>query len=412
MYGLNDIPQLITNVKGWQRSGELVVTLADVSDGMSENLSAPTKYIWYFSSPNRDLLNRPDRRKPNSECEVYMPLQSLAELIDMRDKLKLSNARYDISSEELKERASKYGNVPRWVFDNPQEAEARATRKLGEALFTGNLSITLKLDVADIAQYASHTFFHVTVQKSADRDWDFKCPSYQWASTFALHRVAQAALEEIDDKILAEINKSVHAGSVKGFLIEALWFERFVAASKAGQQGNKMSLKQFGTKGRLEHPDGAELLKLLKNMDNLRDMYCSKHDMACTLANEIKIMKPGTQLLVISHESDMMAIDGVLVCMVDEVFKVLFLQATINNKHPTNEAATTYLDSLIKAIQEMSARRRRKFQWGLVFILPEHRYDIWKAQTVHSPSEASKLMQFALMPGKDTTQSRKRKFEF
>jgi hypothetical protein len=132
---------------------------------------------------------------------------------------------------------------PRWVFEDPVLAEAKTVRKLGEAEFQGTLQKILTLGPSDLASRASHSFLHISAKKTAD-GWDFRAPTYQWASTQALHRLAEAALKQLDLNLLGQLY-SDQAHAVKGFLVEALWFERFIQATMTNTAQNKMSLAKM-----------------------------------------------------------------------------------------------------------------------------------------------------------------------
>jgi hypothetical protein len=111
-----DFDVLLKQMASWEIQGDLVVTLADVSEGKYKSLSVQTEMVWYFTSPNAKLLQASDRLKGGHGEDVYMPLQTDEELTDMRNTLKDSHLMYRITDQTQEERVAKYGKPPRCAY--------------------------------------------------------------------------------------------------------------------------------------------------------------------------------------------------------------------------------------------------------------------------------------------------------
>ncbi|GIQ80310.1 hypothetical protein KIPB_001087 [Kipferlia bialata] len=74
-------------VAKWQRQGDLVVSLIDVSEGRYRRNVTKTKVEWYFSHPDESLIKNKDRLKSHHNNDMWMPLWTLKELQTAREGL-------------------------------------------------------------------------------------------------------------------------------------------------------------------------------------------------------------------------------------------------------------------------------------------------------------------------------------
>jgi hypothetical protein len=322
------LDHLRAQVSLWEQAGALVVSLVDVSEGRIDLVSlVETKQVWYFSSPNESLMKSADRRKDGcfQAVDLYMPVWTLEELLECNTVLELG-----ISVPEIVRLYARYGGSARAVLEDPDEAERLAVDRLAEVKTAQGPDALLRLPEKDLATRASHTFFHVSATPD-EGGWDFESPIYFWASNLATHRVAAAALANKDQSVIGIMNDTSVASVSKGFLIEALWFERFRLATRARSKDNQMGLKKLTSKARskarLPAPDPTVLCAGLKRIPKIEEQYHPKDKMQAALEEVITNFRhDSTAQLLIPFESDMKAVDGILVFWLDSSPCVLFLQ--------------------------------------------------------------------------------------
>jgi hypothetical protein len=79
-YSLEEAVRLKLLCAEWQKAGDLVISLVDVSDGDYKTPLVPTEYMWYFTSPNRLFFSpeNSDRWKRHN-FDLFMPIWSWRE---------------------------------------------------------------------------------------------------------------------------------------------------------------------------------------------------------------------------------------------------------------------------------------------------------------------------------------------
>ena len=384
-YRPESVLQLSIDVNLWQRQGSLVVSLIDVSSGLYQNVSVITRYSFLFSSLNSLLVDVKDRLKSNSVKDVYMWLWLLEECKEANKVLKLG-----ISDVDIEHRFFRFGGSARAVLENPALAQSFLDKALKSISVQSNQPLCNLLTASEdeVASLFSHSLFHITCGDS------FTIPKYQWASLRIKHLVAAIALEQMTNELEGIINSPLVASGTKGEMVEALWFERFVLATKSASKGNLMTLKELSIKP-ISSPSASDLLTCLTSFINIEVRWCSKDLMSNYLQKALEdISQPHFVgvILLRPHEFTMMAIDGIIVFRLGSRVCVIYLQATIRETHPTSEKAAEYLDSLTTICSADI------FQ-ALIFILPKHRFESWSRQTVFGNGVSSCLPQYAIVPG-------------
>ena len=386
--------QLCMDVRKWDVEKSCVVSLIDVSRGIYKDIAVSTRYRWYFMSPNTSLIKDKDRLKSHCAVDFFMDLWSLAELKYAKDVLLLS-----VSESDIEEYFYKFGGSARSVLDNPVLAQSFLNAALFDISNKKQLQNLLRKSEIELASTASHSIFHVT-----NKGLDFLNPVYQWASSPIKQLVAEAALQQNTVELEGIMNTPFLGPGTKGEMIEALWFERFVLATKSKSKDNMMSLIEFSVTPSL-FPSASQLLHCLKNFMFMKSLWVSKNSMSTHLQQALKdILQMDTHhaILLRPHEFNMMAIDAILITRVEARIFVLHLQATIAEAHTTHENAAIYLNSLACNCTE------NIFQ-ALVFILPKHRFENWSRQLVWGNGVSTLLPQYAILPGIDNVNALSKK---
>ena len=381
-YELVGESQLPHDTYRWGLKCSIVVSLIDVSNGIYAGGVGTAKYRYYFSSPNINLMNDKDRLKSGSGIDIYMGLWSLEESIMANILLQLK-----ISDSEIEDRFYKFGGSARAILDKPELADNFLSKAIISLECNTSLTQLLSMSPEILASSFSHSLFHVTIV-----DLDFTVPKYQWASVYIKQLVAGVALKEMTYELEGIMNSNIAPGT-KGEMIEALWFERFVLATKSDSKENVMTVKEYSISPLLS-PTQAELHECLISFNDIELRWCSKDSMVRHLLNacsDIPQISSHSAIFLRPHESTMMAIDGILITRLKERICVFYLQATIADNHPTSENASKYLDSLVIACGDIIQ--------ALIFILPKHRFLSWTRQIVWSNAVSASLPQYAILPG-------------
>ena len=374
---------LRANIYQWEQDGCIVVSLIDVSNGIYD-VGITAKYQYYFSSPNDVLIADKDRLKSGSRIDVYMGLWSIGESKMANEVLQL-----DISDSIIEERFYKFGGSARAILDKPELSETFLKKALTSLKNSKSLIRLLSMPEEDLASGFSHSLFHIT-----STDKNFTTAKYQWASLPIKQMVAEIALKQLTHELEGIMNSSYIAPGTKGEMIEALWFERFILATKSDSKENKMDVKEFSIPPLLSLTV-SEMHYCLTHFTHITLHWCSTDLMSDYLLKalvDIRLTDAHSAILLRPHEFMMMAIDGIIITRLVDKICVFYLQATIAKNHSTSVRAAAYLDSLTENCSVDI------FQ-ALVFIIPKHRFEGWSRQAVLGRGISTSLPQYAILPG-------------
>lgn len=387
--------QLSEFVNLHERSKDLVISLVDVTKGKYKNVAATCGHMWYFSSPNVELVNHKDRFK-TPVVDLYMSLWHLKELKKARQVLNLQinaihNENYTDPPDEtspdsiIEHRFHAFGGSARAAFENPERTEIFIKKELANVTFFEALIPLLDANPEEVCARVSHSLFHV------DAGNDCKA-RYQWASPIIKARVADAALKTHDQKIEGFLNSEISPGA-KGEILEELWFQRLVLATRSTKKSNQMALRRVGPYSNNETiaaPDQKNLRDRLRNLPEIQTKWHDAEHMGNALESVLSNFKSCEAIMLRPFEFTMMAIDGILVFDLKGELCVLLLQATIASAHRTGRHASDYLHGIVGRISG-------KVSVALVFVLPKSRFYSWKVQSIEGPGK--NIVQFALCPG-------------
>jgi hypothetical protein len=394
----------------------IVVSLIDVSAGEYKSCRVSTHHMWFFSSPNYALMTASDRLKGHSRAasDLWMPLWDMDEVLDAwavlfdglppavppdgDDLCSAFAPGTALPKEAVVRRVQEYGATARVAFARQLQEQVvqKFDEKLSDKLWTAELLPTLSESIHSVTARASHSLIHADVVFP----FTLKQRTLRWASAKIKATVAAAALKDKD--FCHEALLVADGGpSFKGEMVEALWFERFVLATAVGCRENQVSLACV-TRSKRDQAVRT-LQERLASFVSMDQRWCSKRVMAAATESACDVGttdREDVAVLLRPFESDMMAVDGVLVFRMGDVVWCLLLQATIAKNHGTKETAAAYLETLVAAAQSKGATV------GLVFVLPLSRYGgtdgkcDWQRQEIHEAAvEANKLEQYALCPG-------------
>jgi hypothetical protein len=366
----------------WESQEHLVVSLVDVSQGKYLCHPVETSTTWFYTSPNSEFMRDRERKKPAEGChvDIIMPIWCKAELSHANGILGLM-----LTDQTIDHRFSRHGGSARAVLDEKGFAEA-------EVAFESRLqtldsdwvrAVTgASLTAMDVTSL-SHCFFHITCKVVAPTelssmferlsvshenpnegaspgedplgqetaDWNLKEIKVLWASPYAKHSLAEAAMTTLTREMKALLSSNDTAPGAKGELIEALWFEWFIMGACPGCAESRFELRELGDTqaDRLPTPGVACLTSLLKAIPPITRKWFSKHKMAATLREQIQGLGTNSALLLQALEFQMQAIDGILLWKTSEHVYIFFLQSTIQRSHDASQAPSEYLDSLVEA---------------------------------------------------------------
>eukprot|EP00657_Telonema_sp_P-1_P005317 TRINITY_DN225_c0_g1_i23.p1 TRINITY_DN225_c0_g1~~TRINITY_DN225_c0_g1_i23.p1 ORF type:complete len:356 (-),score=96.35 TRINITY_DN225_c0_g1_i23:23-1090(-) len=125
--------ELTTLIEEWEKSGALVVSLIDVSQGETTS-AVTTVHRIYFTSPHKDILRNHTRtQNPGGAYDVYIDLWQEETLVNLAVDV------YNVSLDSVKTRIQTYGLDARVACckrpeHDPQSAVYKASNRLNNAL--------------------------------------------------------------------------------------------------------------------------------------------------------------------------------------------------------------------------------------------------------------------------------------
>jgi hypothetical protein len=230
-----------------------------------------------------------------------------------------------------------FGGIPRAVGSGSgwNFCKQKLDRALGSLHFR---SILLKLmngaSPSSIPSDMSDALLHTLPPKS-----DCQEPSCQWASPKIFQMVALKLLEDVNTELLGHM-ASAQPGGVVGVLAEKLWFEMFVRSAHVNYLVN-LEVRTANKKSPAMDSDAAAL----RAFSSCEQRWFWADDMPAAFLQAIKDVQAGSAILMMPHEDNLPAIDGVMVILVNHKPMVLLLQATISRTHPTSEGAGSWTRS-------------------------------------------------------------------
>ena len=405
IYKSSDSVVLSKFIDEWEQAESLVVSLVDVSEGIyiPNGYTTPrANHTIYFSSPNDILFEKADRTgKESRGFDVFMPVWSLEELQKAAALVVPL-----LNSALIEERYHEFGGVARVVLGN-DAAVNEARMKLNDRIENLKNEPKKFLDVffrskkaGDDSEFIktkslfstkfSQALLHVTTENGK-----FDEPTYRWASPRIASKAASHLLCLNADVADQYINSCSLSGGVKGELVERIWLDRFKLACCVNSESNLMTVKALGDATIIS---GVELHSLLTNIKHLEEEWYLKEPMKDGLTAAIERVKnknwqAGSAILLRSLTFSLDAIDAILVIKYKKGVLVLYLQATLSSRHPTDGArAAESQDSLMSIASSLKAKS------ALLFLVPKHRYLDFTRQTI-AITNTDGLPQYAVLPG-------------